>query len=209
MDSTEAHRTRLPLGVTLHRRANNSPVFYMHPPVLRMNLKKLREGGQSGAHFGERAEVYKRMQMPMPHHTGVDIFLPRGTPLYAIESGRVVRASFHTQTTPTGVTFGGLSIEYASQNHSWLYGHCDTVLVNKGDHVTEGQQIATLGDSGCRGLFHVHISLKINGVLTDPYPILKTLQAPFFTRRQQKDTPTSDVIYLGERNPHAKLIVVR
>jgi len=44
--------------------------------------------------------------------------------------------------------------------HESLYGHCDTMLVNQGDLVKRGEQIATIGTADGAYLAHLHFELR-------------------------------------------------
>ncbi|KFZ31242.1 membrane protein [Pseudidiomarina salinarum] len=49
------------------------------------------------------------------------------------------------------------------------YGHCDELLVEEGDVVTRGQQIAVLGNTGRSTGPHVHYEVLRNNKQIDPY----------------------------------------
>lgn len=92
-------------------------------------------------------------------HLGFDLLDAEGTPVLAAASGRVVRSFF-------GPAYG---------NQVWVdhgpdadgvrvmtkYVHVRDRLVNEGQSVTRGQQIATLGHTGvlAGGLDHLHFEL--------------------------------------------------
>lgn len=96
--------------------------------------------------FGENPQLYK--QFDLAGHNGVDIVRPYGEVMYAIEDGIVVEDN----DDPKG---HGIHIRIISDAKAdngfyreWTYGHCSRNLVSQGDHVTAGQAIALMGNTG-------------------------------------------------------------
>ena len=117
----------------------------MVTPVKKLNLLKYPKGDIT-QWFGENPQLYARFDLK--GHNGLDCVRPHGELMYAIEAGTVVEAKDH----PDGF---GLYIRFISDNpddhghyHEWTYGHCAKLLVKQGDHVTEGQAIALMGNTG-------------------------------------------------------------
>ncbi|MDR1453563.1 MAG: M23 family metallopeptidase [Candidatus Margulisbacteria bacterium] len=99
-------------------------------------------------------------------HYGLDMVAVPGTKVLATADGRV---------TYTG-WIGGYGI--AVQIHhglgiSTLYGHCDSVLVQKGQYVRKGQPVALSGNSGLSNGPHLHYEIRRWNVAIDPTPYLK------------------------------------
>ena len=55
-----------------------------------------------------------------------------------------------------------------SQGFATLYGHLQVSLVQAGDVVVQGQQIARMGSTGLSTGPHVHFELRLNGQPRDP-----------------------------------------
>jgi murein DD-endopeptidase MepM/ murein hydrolase activator NlpD len=94
-------------------------------------------------------------------HGGIDYGVPRGTPVAACASGRVVLARFRILTGYSVV------IEHLPGTYS-LYYHLDKILVEEGTLVEGGTQI---GESGATGLAtgpHLHWEIRVAGENTDP-----------------------------------------
>jgi murein DD-endopeptidase MepM/ murein hydrolase activator NlpD len=94
-------------------------------------------------------------------HAGVDYGVPRGTPVSACGSGRVVLARFRI------VTGNSVVIEHLPGIYS-LYYHLDKIEINEGGMVDTG---ALLGRSGATGLAtgpHLHWEIRVSGENTDP-----------------------------------------
>jgi murein DD-endopeptidase MepM/ murein hydrolase activator NlpD len=94
-------------------------------------------------------------------HLGVDITAPRGSRISAPAAGRV---SF------VGWRFSfGLIVEIEHPNGIMTrYAHCRMALVKKGDMVTRGAMIATVGSSGLTTGPHLHYEVWRNGNAIDP-----------------------------------------
>ncbi len=106
-------------------------------------------------------------------HRGVDIPGARGEPVVAAADGIVTHA-VRTIGTPGFRGYGrAVVIQHANGKHT-LYGHLETVNVNKGDAVTQGQVIGGIGDACDRpnnlnhrcGAPHLHYELS-----SKPYPL--------------------------------------
>src|SRR3954451_21609181 len=91
-------------------------------------------------------------------HNGLDLAAPIGTPIYAATGGTVTVAG---PRDPAG--FGqAVYINDDDGTVAW-YGHIDTWLVDVGDHVRAGQQIATVGDRGNATGPHLHFEIHAPG----------------------------------------------
>lgn len=105
---------------------------------------------------------------PDAPHTGVDIVVGEGTPVYAAGPGQVVWAG-------TGLLFGdnnqddpygfAVAIEH---DFGWdnkplytLYAHLSEVLVEKGAYVETGDLIALSGDTGMTTAPHLHFEVRV------------------------------------------------
>jgi len=105
---------------------------------------------------------------PDAPHTGVDIVVGEGTPVYAAGPGQVIWAG-------TGLLFGdnsqddpygfAVAIEH---DFGWdneplytLYAHLSEVLVEKGAFVETGDLIALSGDTGMTTAPHLHFEVRV------------------------------------------------
>lgn len=106
-------------------------------------------------------------------HLGVDIFAPRGTPIYAVEDG-TVRASSNR--------LGGLVVYLtANDGDRYYYAHLDEVFVETGERVRAGDVIGANGDTGnARGTPpHLHWEVRPGGGdRVNPYPLARELCRP-------------------------------
>ena len=102
-------------------------------------------------------------------HTGVDITCSKalGKPIYASAAGYVIRAKH------SNVSYGNhLIIDHGKKNgnsYSTLYAHCQTLLVDEGDYVRQGQLIAYCGSTGNSSGPHLHFEVRVNGDYVNPF----------------------------------------
>lgn len=103
-------------------------------------------------------------------HRGVDIFGPKGTPILAPVSGKVVYNNSNGNT---------IIIEDPETGFSHWLGHLDSRTVENGKFVLSGEQVGTLGDSGnAQGTtphLHYNIYKTSDGFYSgeDPINVLK------------------------------------
>jgi len=84
-----------------------------------------------------------------------------GTPIYAADGGKVVKADWFSGH--------GLCVEIDHGNgvHT-RYSHCSQVLVSVGDLVYQGQNIALVGNTGHSFGSHLHFEVRVNDVSQNP-----------------------------------------
>lgn len=101
------------------------------------------------------------------YHLGIDIGVPRGTPIYAADGGTVTYAG----------EFGtyGLHIRILHENGvETYYAHMRSIDVKVGDKVYQGQKIAEVGTTGRTTGPHLHFEVRINGKTVNPRNYLPT-----------------------------------
>jgi murein DD-endopeptidase MepM/ murein hydrolase activator NlpD len=100
-----------------------------------------------------------------PHHDipGLDIPVPFGTPIYAVEAGTVTIAGFVSG-------FGDHAVYVKSADGwTWIYGHGSGLHVTAGQQVQAGQLLADAGSEGESTGPHLHLGLlSPGGVNTCP-----------------------------------------
>ncbi len=94
-------------------------------------------------------------------HRGLDIAAPTGTPIKAAASGTVVSAGYSG-------SYGNMILISHGNGLQTLYGHCSVLNVSKGQAVTQGQIIGKVGTTGNVTGPHLHLEVRINGVLYNP-----------------------------------------
>lgn len=101
-------------------------------------------------------------------HTGVDIPAPRGTPVLAAGSGRVVWAGYgvyrggNDPTDPYGLAIT-IRHDFGYQNQVLytVYGHLDQIDVAIGQHVELGQELGLVGETGRVTGPHLHFEVRL------------------------------------------------
>lgn len=97
-------------------------------------------------------------------HTGIDISAPRGTPIHATKSGRVIISAY-------GSSYGNyVSISHGGGDSS-LYAHMSSRAVSAGQDVKQGQVIGYVGSTGSSTGNHLHFEIKINGSRINPLKV--------------------------------------
>ncbi len=101
-------------------------------------------------------------------HKGVDMMASTGTPLVAMDSGRI-RMSWHYA--------GGRQVYvYADNGYFYYYAHLNSYasgLVN-GQRVAKGQVIGTVGSTGNASVPHLHLGMgPSSGAYVNPYPTVR------------------------------------
>ena len=101
-----------------------------------------------------------------PHH-GLDIAVPKGTPILAAHGGTVLEAGWKNDVYGYAVVL--------EHGNGWqtLYAHCSQVLVKPGQQVRQGERIALVGSTGNSTGPHWHLELHKDGAFLNP--------ADFFT----------------------------
>jgi murein DD-endopeptidase MepM/ murein hydrolase activator NlpD len=94
-------------------------------------------------------------------HPGIDIVVPKGTPVRCALDGTVRRAGWDE-------VYGNLIVVDHADSIETAYGHNDKILVKEGDNVTKGQIIAVVGSTGKSTAPHLHFSVAKNNRPVDP-----------------------------------------
>ncbi|MCL1868930.1 MAG: peptidoglycan DD-metalloendopeptidase family protein [Promicromonosporaceae bacterium] len=105
-------------------------------------------------------------------HAGTDFRAYCGTPIYASQTGQVIRASYDSGGGNTVVIDHG---SYNGQNVVTRYLHFSRTDVRVGQMVSKGQQIGLSGMTGTVTACHLHFEVWINGSSVDPMTRLPRL----------------------------------
>jgi murein DD-endopeptidase MepM/ murein hydrolase activator NlpD len=93
-------------------------------------------------------------------HTGLDLKAPRGTPVYAVHDGTVVKLAWHK-------AYGRMVILEVSPGVTVWYCHLSAVTVEPGP-VHVGQQLGRIGATGNASGPHLHLEVRVHDRPTDP-----------------------------------------
>ncbi len=100
------------------------------------------------------------------HNDGINIAARAGAPVIAAENGVVVYSGNEMRG------FGNLLLVRHADGWMTAYAHLDRVLVQKGQKVTRGQAIATIGNSGGADQPQLHFEIRKGTQAVDPAKFL-------------------------------------
>jgi murein DD-endopeptidase MepM/ murein hydrolase activator NlpD len=146
--------------------------------------------------FGQRGDKY---------HEGIDIANAIGTPIYAADGGVV------TVSRTLSMGYGTrIDIDHGN-GFTTRYGHSSKLLVNVGDKVRRGQQIAEMGNQGHSSGPHLHFEVIKQTAKVDPasylpssFPVVKNSVITQNMVASSMSAPSNTVVRVGD-----KLITVR
>jgi murein DD-endopeptidase MepM/ murein hydrolase activator NlpD len=108
--------------------------------------------------YGPRMSPYAaRIKM----HEGIDIGAPIGTAIVAPADGVVTFSG----PKPGFGNFVQIDHGYGVET---IFGHASTLSVKKGQKISRGDRIATVGNTGYSTGPHVHYEVRVNGTPVDP-----------------------------------------
>jgi murein DD-endopeptidase MepM/ murein hydrolase activator NlpD len=123
--------------------------------------------GRIGSSFGEREDP---INGEGAFHSGVDIEAPYGTPVRAAADGDVSGAAM-------GAGYGREVVLNHGHDVLTLYGHLSAIAVVPGQHVTRGQVIGYVGQSGRATGPHLHYEVRVHNVPVNPHKYLRVTYA--------------------------------
>lgn len=100
------------------------------------------------------------------NHRGLDICAPTGTPVRASRAGTVL----YSGNKLSG--FGNVVIIEHGGGLATVYGHNRRNLVKSGQRVSQGQEIAEVGQTGNATTPHCHFEVRRDSTAVDPMPML-------------------------------------
>ena len=120
--------------------------------------------GRVGSSFGQREDP---INGEGAFHPGIDIEAPYGTPVRAAGDGDVADANM-------GAGYGREVVLDHGHDLITLYAHLSAIAVVPGQHVTRGQVIGYVGQSGRATGPHLHYEVRIHKVPVNPHKYLRT-----------------------------------
>jgi len=119
--------------------------------------------GRLGSGFGERQDP---INGEGAFHSGIDIDAPWGTPVRAAGDGVV-------SGTDQGAGYGKeITIDHG-HDLTTVYGHLSSIAIVPGEHVTRGQIIGYVGQTGRATGPHLHYEVRVHNVPVNPHKYLR------------------------------------
>jgi len=119
--------------------------------------------GYISSKYGWRT-LYKKRRL----HKGMDIVAPRGTPIYAVEAGKVIQSGYVRG-------YGKLVEIRHSKTYTTRYAHNSRNLVKVGATIKKGQIIARVGSTGRSTGAHLHFEILQQGKAINPVQYLSVI----------------------------------
>lgn len=114
--------------------------------------------GNGGFIFPCKGQVSQEFGGP-GGHPGMDIFNQLGTPIYAVMDGTVKATQPDGPTFPASGGYGNIVRIEHTPDLGTGYGHLIALDVADGTHVTQGQQIGRMGNTGKSTGSHLHFEV--------------------------------------------------
>ena len=126
--------------------------------------------------FGPTSYAFEASYAGFAHfHTGIDLAVPLGTPVFAAADGVVMLARPMADSGGQLVGYGNYVIIQHDAGLKTLYGHLLTIGVKEGDVVHRGQLIGLVGSTGNSTGPHTHFEVRIENTPVDPMQMLPDL----------------------------------
>jgi murein DD-endopeptidase MepM/ murein hydrolase activator NlpD len=137
-------------------KAKTAERFLWRPPFMQMTKTQVE------ALFADRrAYLYRGRKVDEQVHLGYDLSRVKQAPVQAANDGKVAFAG------SLGIYGNCVVIDHGYGLQS-VYAHLSSFQVKEGQEVKKAQEIARSGESGLAGGDHLHFSMLIDGVQTDP-----------------------------------------
>lgn len=99
-------------------------------------------------------------------HLGIDLAAKRGTPILAAQGGMVI----YTGREFRG--YGKMVLVESGKGWATLYAHMDSILVQEGQKISQGQVLGAMGRTGHATGVHLHFEIRKDKGPIDPLPLL-------------------------------------
>jgi hypothetical protein len=116
----------------------------------------------AGTGFGARRIINGQRRSP---HSGSDYSAPQGTPVVAVNAGKVALVAEFFFPGRLVILDHGLGLYTA-------YFHLETIAVAEGERVERGQTLGTVGATGRATGPHLHFGAQVAGARVDPTTLL-------------------------------------
>lgn len=122
-------------------------------------------GGIVTSEFGERRDPFTGRNTM---HSGIDIEVAEGTPVYSILKGEVIEVDENSDN-------GKYVIVKHKRGLLTYYLHLSKIFIEAGKEVSSGEIVGLSGNTGRSRGAHLHFGTKLNNEFVDPLLILKNI----------------------------------
>jgi murein DD-endopeptidase MepM/ murein hydrolase activator NlpD len=123
--------------------------------------------------FGPTTSSYEAAFAGFPHfHTGIDLAVAIGTPVFAAADGVVLFARGMQDSTGALIGYGNYVVIQHDAGLKTLYAHLLSIAVKEGDVVKRGQLIGLVGSTGNSTGPHTHFEVRVDNSPVDPMQML-------------------------------------
>lgn len=136
--------------------------FNHYAPVTEVVVVGTRTRRSTGSYVWPVDDAYisssfgYRVSIGSSNHQGLDLANDAGTPIHAADGGEVIYADAYKGF--------GLIVKIQHDNGDvTYYAHCSRILVEVGQYVTQGEEIAKMGATGVATGNHLHFELHPGG----------------------------------------------
>jgi len=142
----------------IKKEAKNKESMIAHIPAIQPIA--IKDFGRISDYFGRRRDPFTgEIRM----HRGMDFTGPVGTDIYATGEGVVVKAEY------SAYGYGKEVVIDHGYGYKTIYAHLHKILVERGDKVTRGEVIGTLGNTGRSTGPHLHYEVRKGRRAVDPF----------------------------------------
>ncbi|MFW5944690.1 MAG: M23 family metallopeptidase, partial [Bacteroidota bacterium] len=120
----------------------------------------IKDYGRISDYFGKRRDPFTgKVRM----HNGMDFTGPIGADIYATGKGVIEKAGY------SAYGYGKEVVIDHGYGYKTIYAHLDEINVEKGDTVSRGKVIGTLGNTGRSTGPHLHYEIRKNNRAVNPF----------------------------------------
>lgn len=135
--------------------------------------------------FGERIHP---VNSAISNHTGLDIAIPGGEPIYAVKDGTIRQViNYVTAINNCDYSYGNYVLIDHLDGTSSLYAHIKYGTIPdeiyEGAEISQGEQIGEVGSTGCSTGNHLHYEVRLNNINVDPADYIDLTNATGTCRR--------------------------
>lgn len=123
-------------------------------------------GGIISSEFGERKDPFTGRNAM---HSGIDIEVTEGTPVYSILKGEVIEVDENGEN-------GKYIIVKHKKGLLTYYLHLSQIFIEAGKQVSDGEILGLSGNTGRSKGAHLHFGTKLNNEFVNPLLILKNIE---------------------------------